>query len=90
MGETILYAIKIGLIVAAVTLFIAATTQMFNFVALFASTSVIGEVFRIASLCLPFNAWTVFYSMFAAFDVVLAWVLARKLFSINRKAQESA
>lgn len=90
MGETILYAIKIGLIVAAVVLFVAATTQMFNFVVAFASASIIGEVFGIISMCLPFNALAVFTSLFAAFDVVLAWVLARKLFSINRKAQESA
>lgn len=90
MGETILYAIKIGLIVVAVGLFIAATTQMFNFIVAFTSASVIGEVLGIISMCLPFNALSVFTSLFAAFDVVLAWVLARKIFSINRKAQESA
>lgn len=90
MGETILYAIKIGLIVAAVALFIAATTQMFNFVSVFTSGSIIREVFGIVSMCVPFDAASVFVSIFGAFDVVLAWVLARKLFSINRKAQESA
>lgn len=90
MGETILYAIKIGLIVAAVALFIVATTQMFNFVVVFSSTTIIREVLGIISMCLPFNVLSVFTSIFAAFDVVLAWVLARKLFSINRKAQESA
>lgn len=90
MGESIVYAIKCALIVAAVGLFLVATTALFNGVVTFGSSfGIVTDILGVVSMCLPFNSLHVFTVMFGAFDVVLAWVLARKLYSLNRKGVES-
>ena len=90
MGESIVYAIKCALIVAAVALFLVATGSLFSSVIVFSSSiGIVGDILAIISMCLPFNTLHVFTVMFGAFDVVLAWVLARKLYSLNRKGVES-
>lgn len=89
MGESIVYAIKCALVAVAVGLFITATTTLFSLVVSFSYSTIVGEVIGIISMCLPFATFPVANSMLSAFDAILLWVVARKLFSMTRKGVES-
>lgn len=89
MGESIVYAIKTAIIVVAVATFTASLFAITSTIMSFASNSVLGEALGLISVFLPFNAGTVFASIVSAFNVILIWVIARKIFELTLRANEA-
>lgn len=46
-------------------------------------SSIIGEIFSIFTLCLPFNAVTVFGSLWSVLSTILAFLIARKVYMLT-------
>lgn len=49
----------------------------------FTMGSVVGEVFALISVCLPFNALVLFGSIFAVCNAILAFLIARKVYLLT-------
>lgn len=75
MGELIVNAIKFGLIIGIATVFFGAIMNIINMLASLVFGNVIGEVLALASMCLPFDA----SSVFAGFSVIISGLLAFKV-----------
>ena len=75
-------AITILKIVASVgfaVLFATAIALLLNTVEEFVATSIIGEVFGIISVCLPFNPATVFGALWFIINAILTFLIARRI-----------
>lgn len=89
MGETVVYAIKSVLIATAIMTFIVAISVITAGIVQFGSSTIAGEIFGVISMCLPFNAGTVFGAVLIAFDAIIVFVVARKICAILLKANEA-
>lgn len=89
MGETLVYAIKTAIIVVASAAFLAAIVAICATIINFASNSFLGELIGYISIWLPFNPATVFSAIVAAFDVIITFVVARKIYEIIMKSNEA-
>lgn len=75
MGDLIVNAIKFGLIIGIATTFFSAIMALINLLTSFVMGNVIGEVLALASMCLPFDA----RSVFSGFSLVIAGILSFKV-----------
>ena len=83
MGESIVYALKVALAVAVFLAFMSAIITLISFIVSLASTSVIGEVIGLISIYLPFNPASVFASIGTAISAIIAFLVARKIFTLS-------
>lgn len=83
MGNSIVYAIKIALAVAATMAFVAAILVILSFLISLGTSSVLGEVFGLISVYLPFSPATVFGTVSATIVAILAFLVARKVWDLT-------
>lgn len=93
MGESIVYAIKCALIAIATAAWVLAITTLCSSVVSFVgqafTNTIIGDLLGIISMCLPFRPRTVFGAILSSATACIAFVIARKVYSIVMKSQES-
>lgn len=83
MGESIVYALKVALAVAVALAFATAIVTILGLVVSFATSTVLGEVIGLISIYLPFNPSAVFAGIGTAMTAIIAFLLARKIFTIS-------
>lgn len=82
MGELIVNGMKMAFVIGLSVTFFTAIVNLLNLVVMIAFNNVIGEVFHIISCCLPFDSNAVFGAIALAINGVLAFFVARKIYSI--------
>lgn len=86
MGESVVYAIKIGLAVAIASVFAAAIVVLVSGLFSLVLTSIVGEVLAIISVCLPFNPVPVFGAFQLSMAGILAFLVAKKIYNLCSNA----
>lgn len=82
MGELIVNGIKWAFIIAVGATFMVAINALLSLLSSIVFGSVIGEVFAIISLCLPFSALQVFGAIGTAISAILAFMVAQKIYDL--------
>lgn len=83
MGESLVYAIKIALAVAATMAFVAAIISIVGLLTAFVANSMLGEILGIISVFLPFNPASIFGSVMSVLTAILAFLVAKKIWSMT-------
>lgn len=83
MGESIVYALKVALAVAVFLAFMSAIITIISFIVSFASASIFGEIIGLISIYLPFNPAAVMASIATAMGAIIAFLTARKIFTLS-------
>lgn len=74
--------IKIAASISFALIFAAAIMALLGHIEMVISTSVVGEIFGILSVVLPFHAGTIFFSIILVLDAILAFLVARKTYEL--------
>lgn len=82
MGELIVNGIKIGLVVSAGLAFMVALNALIQLVGTLVFGSVIGEVFGIMSMCLPFDLAAVMSAIGLTCAAILSYLIAAKIWAL--------
>lgn len=90
MGNAAVYAIKIAIIISALTVFVAAVTTLFNLVSALSTSTVIGEVLGLISVYLPFNPAPSIAIILTSITAIITFFIARKIYVFVSNAQGSA
>lgn len=77
------FGIKMAMTIAVATTFFVAITTVVNLLTTVLFDNIIGEVLGVMSACLPFNALAVFSSIGTATSVILAFLVAQKIFDLT-------
>lgn len=80
-----LKVIKMVVIIIVALAFYAAIKTLLTLLGTIVSSSVIGEVFGLASMFLPFNASAVFSSIGSVISGILTFLIARKIFNLYKE-----
>lgn len=83
MGDSVVYAIKIGLAVSATMIFVTAIIALVSLLTSLVSSSIIGEILGILSVYLPFNPVPVFVGVTSSITAILSFLIARKIWDIT-------
>lgn len=83
MLETIFNILKITVVVAVSTVFGIAIFQLVNLIVSLTFGNVVGEVFALISMYLPFNAYVVFWTIGSACTAILSFMIAKKIFDLT-------
>ena len=83
MLETVFNILKITVIVFVCAVFMVAITGLLNLITTLIFHNVIGEVFSLASMFLPFNALAVFGAIGTATVAILSFLIAKKIFDLT-------
>lgn len=83
MLETVFNILKITVIVAIAAVFMTAITGLLNLITALVFSSVIGEIFALISMYLPFNALNVFGAIGTATVAILSFLIAKKIFDLT-------
>lgn len=83
MGDSVVYAIKIGLAVACTMAFVVAVITLVGLLTSFVSSSIIGEIIGLMSIYLPFDPVPVFTSLTATITAILAFLIAHKIWDLT-------
>lgn len=83
MLETVFNILKISVIVAIAAVFMTAITGLFNLITALVFSSVVGEIFALVSMYLPFNALNVFGAIGTATVAILSFLIAKKIFDLT-------
>ena len=90
MGNSIVYAIKLALTVAATMAVVVAINALIAGISVLTTNTALGEVIALISIYLPFNGGYFFGIISLAITSILAFMVARKIYELTIKAQESA
>ena len=82
MGESLVYGIRVALAIAIATVFAAAIVVLMNCLTTLVFGSVVGEIFGIISVFLPFSPAPVFASIALSITGILAFLVARKIYTL--------
>ena len=80
MGDSVVYAVKVSLSVAAGLAFFVVLQALINSFASWAATGVVFEIFALVSMFLPFNALAVMTSLLASITAILAFLVGKKIY----------
>lgn len=86
-------AVKVIVITASIAFAITFATAIISLVGLISNavaTSVVGEVFGIVSMCLPFSMYSVWASLILVLDGILLFLIARKTWELVRNLMDLA
>lgn len=83
MIETVFHILKITVIVAICAVFMVAITTLLNLITSIVFGNVIGEIFALISMFLPFNALAVFGAIGTATVAILSFLIAKKIFDMT-------
>lgn len=89
MGELIVNALKFALIIAIAGTFLVAINALIQGITTIVFGGVIGEVFGIISCCLPFNASAVFQALGTSCSIILAFMVASKIWDLTVTAADA-
>lgn len=80
-------AINIIKIVAAIGFAAAFASAIVNLLALVSglvfSSGIVGDIFKVVSMCLPFNAYAVFNAILGSITAILSFLVARRVFMLT-------
>lgn len=82
MGELIVNGIKWAFIIAVGATFMVAINALLTLLSAVVFGSVVGEVFGIISMCLPFNLVSVMGAIGTAIAAILAFMVAQKIYDL--------
>lgn len=82
MGELIVNGIKWAFIIAVGATFMIAINALLTLLSAVVFGSVVGEVFGIISMCLPFDVVAVFGGIGTAIAAILAFMVAQKIYDL--------
>lgn len=82
MGELIVNGIKWAFIIAVGGTFMVAINALLTLLSAVVFGSVVGEVFGIISMVLPFNALAVFGGIGTAIAAILGFMVAQKIYDL--------
>lgn len=83
MGESLVYTIKIALAVAASMAFVVAIITLMSFLISLGTSSILGEIFGLISVYLPFNPALIFGTISTTIIGIIAFLIARKVWYIT-------
>lgn len=83
MIETVFNALKVTVIIAICAVFMVAITTLLNLITSIVFGNVIGEIFALISMFLPFNALAVFGAIGTATVAILSFLIAKKIFDLT-------
>ena len=83
MIETVFNVLKISVIVAICATFMVAINTFIGFVGSGLSTTIVGEIFSLISMYLPFNASVIFGGILTACIAILSFKIAKKIFDLT-------
>lgn len=83
MIETVFNILKVTAIIAICAVFMVAITTLFNLITSIVFGNVIGEIFALISMFLPFNALAVFGAIGTATVAILSFLIAKKIFDLT-------
>ena len=83
MLETVFHVLKLTVIVAVSATFLVSINALIGLVGAFVGHSIIGEIFSLISMYLPFNAGSVFGAILIACTGILAFKIAKKIFDLT-------
>lgn len=90
MGETIVYAIKVALAVAAGLAFVAAIVTLIGLMSGFTIPGVFGEIIGLISVYLPFSPKSVFSTFLAIIGGIIAFICAKKAYEVLTTVYKSS
>lgn len=79
MGEMIKFGIKMALVISISLAFMTALTSLLSLITSVIFNNVIGEVLKLMSMCLPFDAASVLGNLGTATSAILAFLVAKKI-----------
>lgn len=83
MIETVFNILKVTVIIAICAVFMVAITTLLNLITSIVFGNVIGEIFALISMFLPFNALAVFGAIGTATVAILSFLIAKKIFDLT-------
>lgn len=83
MLDTVFNILKVSAIVAVSAVFMVAITNLLNLITSIIFGNVIGEIFGLISMYLPFNAGVVFGALGTATVAILSFLIAKKIFDLT-------
>ena len=83
MVEAIFNVLKVTAIIAVCAVFMVAITILLNLITSIVFGNVIGEIFALISMFLPFNALAVFGAIGSATVAILSFLIAKKIFDLT-------
>lgn len=83
MLETVFNILKVTVIIAIAAVFMTAITGLLNLISALVFSSVVGEIFTLISMYLPFNALNVFGAIGTATVAILSFLIAKKIFDLT-------
>lgn len=86
MGESIVEGVKIACIIAATLTFFVLLNNLIALISAgFFGESILSEIFGVMSLCLPFDASSVFGSIMLAINAIIAVLVGRWIYDATVK-----
>lgn len=82
MGATLVYFISLGISIGAGVAFFAGINLLLNGVGTIVGTTLIGELFGVFSLCLPFSLTQLLSGFGVIASLLISFLTTRKVFSI--------
>lgn len=83
MVDTVFNILKVTVIVAIAAVFMVAISGLVNLISALVFSSVVGEIFALISMYLPFNALNVFGAIGTATVAILSFLIAKKIFDLT-------
>lgn len=90
MGSSVVYAVKIALVVSATLALVVALNALIIGVTTFATNTALGEIIALISIYLPFSGGIFFGVISTALTAILAFLVAKKIYELLVNAQASA
>lgn len=82
MGATLVWFLSTGISIGFAITFFIGINALLNGIGSFVATTLIGEIFGILSLCLPFSLTQLFTGLGLIVAAVISFLTTRKIFSI--------
>lgn len=89
MGETIVYGLKMALAVAVFIAFMAAIVTIIGFIVTATNSTALGEIIGLISVYLPFSPSVVFGALSTALSAGLAFLVAKKIYTLTNNTYQS-
>lgn len=83
MLETVFNILKVTAVIAVAAVFMVAINALLGLITTILFHNVIGEIFALASMFLPFNALAVFGALGTATVAILSFLIAKKIFDLT-------
>lgn len=83
MLDTVFNLLKVTVIITVCAVFMVAITALLNLITSLVFGNVIGEVFALISMYLPFNALAVFGALGTVTVAILSFMIAKKIFDLT-------